>query len=431
MRAARVPPANRPELRRALRRVRSSASAALLAVLAACHGVPQERPAPPPAPAIRVPDPPPGYLERARAALAERFIGITPDGRPLPGLFAQRATGFSTWPVREAAEAFLAALDPQQRARAQSPVDSDAWRDWSPLARYPRAGVALAELDRAQREKALALLARSLSARGFRTVRDIMRLNQSAAELSGRPEEYGEDLYWLLIMGTPSDFAPWGWQLQGHHLVINCFVLGDQIVMTPTFLGAEPTHAAAGKYAGTRALHFEEQIALGFVNALAPEQRAKAILAAEPPPDVLAGAFRDNARVPYQGIRYAELTPLQQGLLLNLIELYVGNLRPEHAQVKMEEVRRHLANTWFAWMGGIGHASVFYYRVQSPVILIEFAHLRGAALPGERPSRNHIHAVVRTPNGNDYGKELLRQYQARSHPAPEERARSAAGGAPR
>jgi hypothetical protein len=30
-------------------------------------------------------------------------------------------------------------------------------------------------------------------------------------------------------------------------------------------------------------------------------------------------------------------------------------------------------------------------------------------------TREHIHVVVRTPNGNDYGKDLLRQHYAQSH----------------
>ncbi|NRP74564.1 hypothetical protein ILFOPFJJ_05486 [Ensifer psoraleae] len=29
---------------------------------------------------------------------------------------------------------------------------------------------------------------------------------------------------------------------------------------------------------------------------------------------------------------------------------------------------------------------------------------------GAWPTRGHIHTVVRTPNGNDYGKDLLRQH---------------------
>ena len=84
----------------------------------------------------------------------------------------------------------------------------------------------------------------------------------------------------------------------------------------------------------------------------------------------------------------------------------------------MAEVKRHLPNTFFAWMGGVDHDSVFYYRVHSPVILIEFDHQRGIALGNERPSRNHIHTVVRTPNGNDYGKDLLRQHHEQFHRKP-------------
>jgi hypothetical protein len=46
--------------------------------------------------------------------------------------------------------------------------------------------------------------------------------------------------------------------------------------------------------------------------------------------------------------------------------------------------------------------------------LIEFDHqtpvgLRHLYPPGV-PFKEHIHAIVRTPNGNDYGKDLLRQH---------------------
>lgn len=45
------------------------------------------------------------------------------------------------------------------------------------------------------------------------------------------------------------------------------------------------------------------------------------------------------------------------------------------------------------------------------MILIEFDHQRPVALERSgMPTRNHIHTVVRTPNGNDYGKDLLRQH---------------------
>ena len=52
-------------------------------------------------------------------------------------------------------------------------------------------------------------------------------------------------------MGEPSATEPWGWQLDGHHAIINYFVLGDQVVMTPLFVGSEPVTAHTGKYAGS------------------------------------------------------------------------------------------------------------------------------------------------------------------------------------
>ena len=52
--------------------------------------------------------------------------------------------------------------------------------------------------------------------------------------------------------------------------------------------------------------------------------------------------------------------------------------------------------------------------MHSPVILIEFDHQTPANLrhlnPDGAPNREHIHTIVRTPNGNDYGKDLLRQH---------------------
>jgi hypothetical protein len=56
--------------------------------------------------------------------------------------------------------------------------------------------------------------------------------------------------------------------------------------------------------------------------------------------------------------------------------------------------------------------AIFYYRIHGPVVFIEFDHQGPIALGGPRnvPTRRHIHSVVRTPNGNDYGKDLLRQH---------------------
>src|SRR3990170_6714214 len=196
----------------------------------------------------------PGYIENPLAAAPEPFKGITTDGKVMPGLFSIQQTGVSTRPIKEAAEAFLASLKPEQRAKTVFPVDTPEWRKWSNI--HPtlmRHGMPLFEMTDAQRDCAFALLRESLSQRGFEEAIDLMHLNETVQEMTGRLSEYGEDLYWLSIMGKPSVTEPWGWQWDGHHLIINYFVLGDQVVVTPSFLGAEPVRAVSGKYAGLRA----------------------------------------------------------------------------------------------------------------------------------------------------------------------------------
>ena len=129
----------------------------------------------------------------------------------------------------------------------------------------------------------------------------------------------------------------------------------------------------------------------------------------------LTEAFKDNVIIEYAGLRTNDLATPARQRFRDLIHLYVSNMDEGHTRVKMDEVDRHLDNTWFTWIGGTQNDSAFYYRVQSPVILIEFDHqrpynLRKFADDPKKPTQQHIHCVVRTPNGNDYGKDLLRQH---------------------
>ena len=356
------------------------------------------------------------FKRLAEDGLAEPFTGLTTDGAPIPGLFPVGPAGASSRRLRDAAEALLAALTPAQRSDACFPLDSNLWRAWSNVHLYiVRHGVCLEDLSAAQRELALALVAEALSAEGFESARNVMRLNHTIGELTGSWEDFGEWYYWLSCFGTPSAVEPWGWQLDGHHLIVNCLVLGDQVVLTPQFMGSEPVLAETGRYAGTRVFEAEEARGIALMQALTPRQRDRATIGAQVPREVFAGQFRDNLVLPYEGIRHDELSGEQQRLLSAVIEAYVGRMHPAHAAVKREEVRAHLADTHFAWQGDDNAAGVFYYRVHSPVLLIEFDHLPGIALDNDTPSRNHIHTVVRTPNGNDYGKDLLRQHYARFH----------------
>ena len=353
-----------------------------------------------------------GFGERMQRALAEPYVGLVAGDDNVEGLFSISPTGVPTTGSLEAAQHLIATLSTEQRARALFPVDDSEWRNWANIHRFPRQGVALDEMTTEQRDAVYALLRAGLSTKGYETSRDIMRLNHHLAELVDNFDEYGEHLYFVTIMGTPSATDPWGWQLDGHHLVINYFMLGDQVVMTPTFMGSEPVAAASGRYAGTAILEDEQARAIAFMRSLDDEQRATAMLGAKGRGENLAEMMRDNVTIPYQGLPATRLDAEQRKQLLDLIALYVGNMDLGHAAVKMDEVMAHLDATYFAWKQSPGADDVFYYRIHNPVLYIEFDHQGPTALSGPRDvaTRNHIHSVVRTPNGNDYGKDLLRQH---------------------
>ena len=104
----------------------------------------------------------------------------------------------------------------------------------------------------------------------------------------------------------------------------------------------------------------------------------------------------------------------QRDLLVDLLRLHVGLIRDGHAEVKLQEALHHLDDTYFAWIGGSNDDTTpFYYKVHNPVIILEFDQHPGIFLDNDVPERFHSHLVVRTPNGNDYGKDLLRQHLAR------------------
>lgn len=359
--------------------------------------------------------------EYEQEGLAAPFRGITTDGKVIPGLFEISPSGVSTEPIRNAAEKFIDSLTNVQLARTMFPIDDLQWRKWMNQHFYARQGISFQEMTDAQREAAFGLMHASLSAKGFELTRNVMRLNETLAEMAGEHAFLGEWLYFITIMGKPSATEPWGWQLSGHHAIINYFVLRDQVVMTPVFLGSEPVRATSGKYKGVAILQQEQNDGLEMLLGLTDTQRQQAVLNfSKTGNNNLTEAFKDNVVLDYTGLRANDLASAPRRRLRDLVQLYVSNMDDGHTRVKMDEVDRHLDNTWFSWIGGTQADSAFYYRVQSPVILIEFDHQRPAnlakfAADPRKPTQQHIHCVVRTPNGNDYGKDLLRQHYL-AHP---------------
>ncbi|MER6672314.1 DUF3500 domain-containing protein [Streptomyces sp. NPDC000983] len=356
--------------------------------------------------------------------------GVTTDGEVVEDLFSIHSTGVSTDALVKAAQAFLDGLSAKERRSCVFDVDDDEWTAWSNVDGYEREGVRMGDLTDKRRALGFALLGEALSADGLKQTRGIMKLNAFLGESRGGGQEtLTEGHYYFTFMGTPSTTEPWGFQYEGHHVVINYFVLGDQVVMTPTFMGSEPTSET---YRGEKITLFrpETESGLAMVRSLDDSQRAKAVSSqANGNEDMKSGAGQDNLELAYEGLAGSELTTAQRQKLLDLVGVYVGYISEGHAEVKMTEVEKHLDDTYFFWMGETEDDSAFYYRVHSPVVLIEYdaqaplfysedSSSGASASPGAgggEPSQQHIHTMIRTPNGGDYGVDLLKLHLAADH----------------
>jgi hypothetical protein len=315
--------------------------------------------------------------------------------------------------LADAADRWLATLEPAQRARATFPFDTDeryAW-DYRP---GERRGLSLGDMSAAQQAAAFALLEGGLSERGAREVRSIIALEPILGELerqAGRGNWIRRDpgLYWFAVFGDPGGSAPWSWRVGGHHVAIQATIAGGRVVGTaPSFLGANPATVPSGPHAGARAIDGEEALARALLASLTPAQRLVAVVDPVAPPDILSGNGRraDLREVP-GGIRADQLEAAQRAGLEALIRHYLERAAPDVVFAEWGRLETAgLDAVTFAWAGpdapGYGH----YYAVRGPSLLLEYDNTQDGA--------NHIHAVWRDPE-NDWGQDLLRAHYGAAH----------------
>jgi hypothetical protein len=357
----------------------------------------------------------------------EPFRGVTSDGTTIGDLYrlepARPGEEAPVAAMASAASKLLDYLPAPKRDQACFAADAAEWQTWAnPEFMQHDTGLRLENEDEQTRDLVLGLLRASLSGSGYELARTLMRINGFLGDVVGLPRLMNEFSYNFALYGEPSEREPWGWQLFGHHLAINCLVAGTQMVMTPVFFGAEPTCIDEGPFEG--ATVFEERIDLGrrLMQGLPADLQRRAqtyrtmVDPAMPQGRVhpgderhLAGAFQDNRAIPYEGIRVSELDQQARDLVDAIVADFTGYLPAGPAAARRREIAAHYADTWFSWIGGFGGGEPFYYRLQSPVLVLELDHHCGVFLNNKEPKGFHIHTVMRTPNGNDYGRELVKQ----------------------
>jgi Protein of unknown function (DUF3500) len=142
--------------------------------------------------------------------------------------------------MTETANSLLAALGPEQRAKAVFPFNDNERMNWHFIPKE-RNGLPLHEMSPYQKHLASALLAAGLSQIGYiktvtiMSLEDVLKVMENDSGERRNPEKFN-----FTIFGTPSDTATWGWRVEGHHLSQNYTVANGQVVDGPSFFGSNP-----------------------------------------------------------------------------------------------------------------------------------------------------------------------------------------------
>ena len=329
----------------------------------------------------------------------------------MPGVLASvvlvsASCSSSTDEMLGAANDFISILSEEQRERTLFEFEDMERRRWHfiPPEMFPRAGVALKEMDPEQRGRAHDLIRSALSQSGYMTTIQIMELEDvlQALEGGGRFARDSEE-YVLSVFGTPSADTSWGWRFEGHHVSLHFTIVGGAVIASsPAFLGANPAEVLDGPDKGLRALADKEDVARTLLQALDAGQREMAIISDVAPRDIVTGAELEIDPLTPVGIGATMLSEEQRLLLMDLITAYTSVMAEGIADYRLERLYdAGIDKIAFAWAGGVERGEQHYYRVQGPTFLIEYDNTQNNA--------NHIHSVWREFDG-DFGRDLLREH---------------------
>lgn len=325
--------------------------------------------------------------------------------------------------IVQSANNVLTLCTQKQRERLLHHIDSPEWRTWSnPEFLLSDKGIRLDDTNTSSelRDAILSVLRATLSPEGFDKAVSAMRINGFLGELVEAPAIMNEFSYNFVMFGAePSTTRPWGISFYGHHLCLSIFFYQRQMIISPWFTGAEPNVIDSGPYKGTRILHQEEALGLRLMQSLSPEAQSQAqVYKLMKDPAMphgrwnhddqrhLCGAYRDNRVVPYEGVPVSKFTSEQQDVVDKIMLEYLKYLPEKARALRLAMVKAWYHETYFCWIGGFSTNDAFYYRIQSPVIIVEFDHHSGVFLTNKEPAKFHIHTLLRTPNGGDYGMAL-------------------------
>jgi hypothetical protein len=309
--------------------------------------------------------------------------------------------------MSDAAKAFLASLPADQKARVSFAFTDEERFNWHFIPRE-RKGVAFREMSPGPRQLAHALLAAGLSQQGVIKAETVMSLDQVLKEIEVNPtNERDPEKYYFSVFGEPLETGTWGYRVEGHHLALNFTIVNGRVASTPSFFGANPAEVRGTSRDGLRTLAREEDLARALVKSLTADQLKTALVDKDAYKDIITMASRKAALAGQpNGLPFAKLTPTQIGLLTALVAEYADDFPAPIADARMAQFKKSQSALFFAWAGGIEKGDPHYYRIQTPLFLIEYDDTQNGA--------NHIHSVWRDWEG-DFGVDLLGEHYKTSH----------------
>lgn len=314
----------------------------------------------------------------------------------------------------EQSEMALAALDllssmsEEQKEKASFSFEVEERFNWHFTPRE-RKGLSFAQLANEQRKKLSKLMRTILSEQGYTKARDIMSLELVLRLVENRPENdsYRDpENYYLSIFGDPASTDPWAWRFEGHHLSLNFSSINNEFSATPSFYGSNPAIVPKGDRKGHQALDKEQNLARAFMKSLDAEQQKIALVLSEVPEEIVSGVARKVEEMSLEGLAYADMEERQQTAFLELLDVYLGNMKASYAEQQLTQIKEEgFDNLHFMWAGSTEEGEAHYYRIHGPTILIEYDNIQ--------TNNNHIHTIWRDLK-NDFGEDLLTKHYRES-----------------
>jgi hypothetical protein len=309
---------------------------------------------------------------------------------------------------------FLNTLDPELKSKTIFTMDSEERLNFH-FVPIIRKGPTFHDFNEKQKNAAMALLRGSLSKEGFRKTKEIMALEDVLLQIEGGKFKMpdgspGRDAlnYHFCVFNDPATQQFWGWRFEGHHISFNFVASKGKIVAsTPSFLGSNPAIVREGTEKGKEVLKLETQLGFALVNSLSKDQLAKALFSEEAPREIFTTNKQVVTNLDPPGISYSDLTKDQKEALERLLMVYLNNYESGFSQSLLDKIKTSGMNQLsFAWAGSLVPGKGHYYRIQNPVILIEYDNTQNNA--------NHVHTAVRDLT-NDFGRDLLKEHYNESH----------------